>query len=53
MENLIIFVGWGLCSWGCYKIAQAKHRNPELWGVLGLLFGVFAIIVISLLPNLI
>lgn len=35
----------------CHNIAQSKNRNKELWAILGFLFGIFAVIVISLLPN--
>lgn len=40
---------WG---WACYSIAKSKNRNKELWTVLGVLFGIFAVIVVSVLPNL-
>ncbi len=35
----------------CHNIAQTKNRNKELWAILGFLFGIFAVIIISLLPN--
>jgi len=36
----------------CYNTAESKRRNKELWAVLGFLFGIFAVIAISLLPTL-
>ena len=36
--------------WGCYTLAVKKGRSGPLWGVLGFFFGIFALIVIALLP---
>lgn len=52
MGSLIILGMWALCGWACYSIAKSKSRNKELWVVLGVLFGVFAVIIVSVLPNL-
>lgn len=52
MEGIIALAIWGLCGWACYNIARAKNRNSELWALLGILFGIFAVIAISMLPNL-
>lgn len=41
-----------LCAFSCYKIAEAKGRNPKLWAVLGLVCNAIAVIVILILPNL-
>ena len=38
--------------WVCYKVAESKRRNKELWAILGFFFGIFAVIVISIMPNL-
>ena len=46
---LILAVVWGIL---CHNIARSKNRNQELWAILGFLFGIFAVIVISLLPNI-
>ncbi|MGC9505167.1 hypothetical protein [Baaleninema sp.] len=52
MANLILLVGWGLCGYACYAIAKSKNRNHALWAVLGFLFGLIAVIIIAVLPNL-
>jgi hypothetical protein len=35
----------------CVAIANAKGRNPVIWGVLGFLFGLFAIVACACLPR--
>ena len=52
MEGIIVFAVWGLFGWVCYNIAKSKNRNSELWAVFGILFGIFAVITISVLPNI-
>ena len=42
---------WCLCGYGCYKIAEVKGYEPMAWALLGILFGVFALLVILLIPN--
>ena len=42
---------WCLCGYGCYKIAEVKGRNEVLWAVLGLIFGVFPLLAIAILPE--
>ena len=42
---------WCLCSWACYSIAKSKGRSEALWAVLGILFGVFAVLAIAILPE--
>ena len=52
MALVTFFVSFFItCLWGYigYRTAEKKGRNPKLWCVLGVLFGLFAIIVISLL----
>lgn len=44
MEALISLIIWIACAWGCYTIAENNGRNSTLAAILGLLFGVFAII---------
>lgn len=50
MEFIIEVIIWGLCGWACYSMALKKNRNESLWAVMGVLFGIFAIIVLALLP---
>jgi drug/metabolite transporter (DMT)-like permease len=52
METAVMLAVWALCGWACYQMAQSKNRNKELWAVLGVLFGIFAVIILSVLPNL-
>ncbi|MBD2456665.1 hypothetical protein H6G80_21615 [Nostoc sp. FACHB-87] len=33
------------------QIAQGKGRNAALWLVLGFLFGIFAVILVAILPT--
>ena len=42
---------WCLCGFGCYKIAEVKGYEPMAWALLGVLFGIFALLVIALIPN--
>jgi hypothetical protein len=51
MEGIIVIL-WVLCGWACSSIAKSKNRNKELWSVLGVLFGIIALAVIFLLPQL-
>lgn len=43
----MIWVAWLFSAALCFIIAEKKGKNPILWGVLGLLFGVFALFVIA------
>lgn len=43
MEILILLAWVGSAAF-CYSQAKKKNLNTGLWSVLGLLFGVFAII---------
>jgi hypothetical protein len=35
-----------------YQMAQSTNRHKELWAVLGVIFGMFAVIILPVLPNL-
>lgn len=50
MDLIISVAVWCLFGWACYSQAQKKNRNETLWAVLGVLFGIFALIVLLLLP---
>ena len=41
-----------LCVFTCYKVAEDKNRNASVWAVLGILFGILALIAILLLPKI-
>ena len=45
------YVVWILCVFACYKVAEDKNRDAGVWAVLGILFGIFALIAILLLPE--
>ncbi|MTI49671.1 hypothetical protein [Sporosalibacterium faouarense] len=30
----------------CYRIAKKRNRNPLLWGIIGLIFGIIGLILI-------
>lgn len=52
MEGILYFAIWATCGWACYSIAKSKNRNKELWTVLGVVFGIFAVIAISFLSTI-
>ncbi len=47
---LFAIVVWLACAWFCWQQAQERGRRPWLWGILGLIFGPFALIAVMLLP---
>ena len=42
--EIIILAVWVACAAVCYSQAKKKNLNVALWTILGLLFGVFAVI---------
>lgn len=44
MDFIFTFLVWALCGFGCYKLAENQGRDTTLAAVLGVLFGVFAVI---------
>ncbi len=49
MEIIILLV-WVLCAIVCYQQAVKKNLNGALWAFLGLIFGIFAIIAVFVVP---
>lgn len=49
MELIIIF--WIVCAIACSAIAASKGYGGCLWGFLGLVFGVFALLIVAVLPS--
>lgn len=47
MELLI----WLLMGLICYELAKGKNRDTFGWTVCGLLFGIFAVLVLLILPR--
>ena len=50
MENLLLIIVWLAFGFATMKIAQSKGHDKTLWFILGVLFGIFSLIVIALLP---
>ena len=50
METAIV-LAWGVCAVISAVTAAKKGYNAGAWLVLGFLFGIFAVIVVALLPN--
>lgn len=47
-----ILIGvWICCGVCCAILAEKKYRDSTLWFFLGILFGVFALATIALLPS--
>lgn len=44
METLLVLIVWALMGFWCYKIAEKHNRNKGLAAVLGVLFGIFAVL---------
>ncbi len=42
----------GLSAFFCFRLSKNKHRNPFLWTTLGLLFNVWPLLILFLLPPL-
>lgn len=42
---------WLLVGYGCYSVAVNKGRRGGLWFILGSLFGLLALLWVSLLPS--
>ena len=49
MELIITLAVAGLFGWLCYGMAETRNRNTTTWAILGVLFGIFAVIVLALL----
>ena len=50
MEHLIMILVWIAFGYTTMKIAQSKGHDKTLWFILGVLFGIFSLIIIALLP---
>lgn len=44
MDILFSIILWILCSCACYKIAKKNGRDTTLAVILGLIFGIFAVL---------
>jgi heme/copper-type cytochrome/quinol oxidase subunit 3 len=52
MELLILVGLWVCCGFACASIAEGKNRNSQTWFFLGVLLGIFAVVIVSILPSL-
>ncbi len=51
--SLLVIIGlWACCGFACASIAKGKNRNEQTWFFLGVLLGIFAVAIISVLPAL-
>jgi hypothetical protein len=41
-----------ICAFACSSIAKSKNRNASGWAVGGFLFGIFALVLLLILPSL-
>ena len=44
MESIISLLIWALMALWCKKIAENNHRDTTIAIILGILFGIFAVI---------
>ena len=42
---------WLFCAYLAYQTAPKFHRRPLTWGILGVIFGPFALFALYLLPE--
>ena len=52
MELLFLFSVWVACGFLCYKLAEAKNRDPGVAAVCGFFFALFALIYYCAVPKL-
>lgn len=46
---VVILALWALVGYGCYSVAVGKGRRGGLWFILGMLFGLLALLWVALL----
>ncbi len=51
LATVIVLGVWALLGYACHSVAVNKGRRGGLWAILGLLFGVFALLFLALLPT--
>ncbi len=42
---------WFFCAYMAYVVAGQRHRRPLTWGILGIIFGPFALFAVYLMPK--
>lgn len=48
---IFIALVWFLMGFVCYKIAAHKGLSKSIWTLLGVLFGVFTVLIMLLMPD--
>lgn len=48
---IFVVMTWGLMGFICYKVAAKKGLNKGIWTLLGVLFGVFTLMIEILMPT--
>ena len=49
---LYLIIGWvigAIFAFLCAFMAKNRGRNPKIWGILGLVFSVFAVIALAIM----
>ena len=48
---IVAAVVWFLCAYLAWQTAPKRGRRPVTWGILGIVFGPFALFALYLLPR--
>lgn len=48
---MIILIIWIVMAYVCYDVAKEKGLDSGIWGILGLIFGIFALIILVMIPK--
>ncbi|MFN6513625.1 MAG: hypothetical protein RMY29_003860 [Nostoc sp. CreGUA01] len=51
MHAIFLLILWAAMGFLCMQIAEKKGRNPTLWLLIGFFLGIFAVLIVALLPH--
>lgn len=51
IKGIFVAIGSVIASIVCAVIAATKGRSPLGWGILGLIFSIFTLIVVAVIPS--
>jgi hypothetical protein len=51
IKGIFVAIGSVIASIVCAVIASTKGRSPLGWGILGLFFSIFTLIVVAIIPS--
>jgi hypothetical protein len=51
IKGIFVAIGSVIAATICAVIAGMKGRNPFGWGILGLIFSIFTLIVVTVIPS--